>query len=277
VNPDLRLGTLPLEAAPRWKHTPWLGVVLPLFIILLIIAAPPWSIQGKARLVGYGVCHQIPKRSFQPGGTPLPLCARCSGTFLGGFLGFATIWAMGRGRAALIPPVKILVVLVGFVLFMGVDGLNSFMSFFPSSPHLYKPSNLLRMISGTLNGLALSIVLHPILNLTLWRNPEQRQAVEGFRSLGRILAVATLLVVVVNAEWAATFYPLTILSALSVIFMLTIINTTILTIALRRENTFQGWRDALPFFLWGIVLSIVEIGVIDLLRAWLTSMLPTPL
>ena len=47
-------------------------------------------------LVGSLVCHQIPERSFHLAGAQLPVCARCTGLYLGGALGLVfwatTIW-----------------------------------------------------------------------------------------------------------------------------------------------------------------------------------------
>ena len=65
---------------------------------------PPWPPLEKAHLVGYAICHQIPNRSFSLGGHILPLCARCTGTYLGIAIGLATVALLrprARRRAAL--------------------------------------------------------------------------------------------------------------------------------------------------------------------------------
>ena len=255
-----------------------LGAVLPALIILAVLFAPPWSILEKAHLVGFGICHQIPEHSFQPGGTSLPLCARCSGTFLGALLAFASVWAMGRGRASKLPPVGVLVALVSFFLFWALDGLNSFASTLPGLPNLYAPSNDLRMISGTLNGLTLGIFVHVVANMTLWRHPDPRPNVPSLRALAAILVVAVALIFVASSEWAPALYPLTILSAVAVLLVLTVLNGLIIALALRRENTLVGLRsDALPFLLWGGVFGIAQVAAIGLVRVWLTSKLGVPI
>ncbi len=175
------------------------------------------------------------------------------------------------------PPVRVLFVLVGSVFFWALDGLNSYLTFFPGLPHLYEPSNVLRMISGTLTGLAISIILQPVFSFTLWRCPEHRRAVEGFRTLAGVLGAAAILILLASTEWAITLYPLAILSAVGVLTIFTAINAIIIVIALRRGNLAESWRDALPFFLWGGVLTLLEIGAIDLLRAWLMRLSPVPL
>lgn len=48
---------------------------------------------------GSVVCHQLPDRSFFIDGRQLPVCARCTGLYLGGLAGFVTwcAWKIARG------------------------------------------------------------------------------------------------------------------------------------------------------------------------------------
>lgn len=162
-----------LANMPPKRRMFWLGLILPSLLILGFFVIPTWPILGKANLFGYAVCHQLPERSFHLGGAQLPLCARCSGTFLGALLGLATLWLAGRGRASGLPPARVLVVIPLFLLAWGVDGLNSFASFFPNAPQLYAPNNLLRLITGMLAGVAVSLLLHLVLSMLLWRQPDR--------------------------------------------------------------------------------------------------------
>lgn len=262
-------------AAQRWRRLA-LPVLLPLAVLLFALLLPPRSLWDKSNLVGYAICHQIDAHSYQPGGVALPLCARCTGTFLGALAGLATMALLGRGRAAALPPARVLFLLLLFVMAWGLDGLNSYMSFFSGLPHLYEPQNLLRLITGTLTGLAMSILLLPVVNFTLWREPQAVPAVPGVRALLPLLAAGAAAVVVVHANVAALRVPIALLETLGVLGMLSLINGTILVIILRRERRAAGWRDALPFYLWGAVMSLAEIGAIDLLRAWLETMVAVP-
>jgi uncharacterized membrane protein len=79
---------------------------------VLLVATPAWRaadgvLQRVTASVVYAVagrvCHQRPDRSFAVAGTPLPVCARCSGLYLSGALGslLALLWALStRGRSA---------------------------------------------------------------------------------------------------------------------------------------------------------------------------------
>ena len=52
-------------------------------------------------------------------------CARAAPDLFGVVLGAAALLIMRRGRAGNIPPLKIVVVLILFIVIMGVDGVNS--------------------------------------------------------------------------------------------------------------------------------------------------------
>ena len=267
-----------LRGISRRGRARFLGIFLPAIIILFALLAPPWSILEKAHLVGFGICHQLPEHSFQPGGVTLPLCARDSGTFLGALLAFASVAIMGRLRASRLAPPSVLAVLVAFFLFWVLDGLNSFAGSFAGLPSLYPPSNLLRMISGTLNGLALGLLLHTVANMTLWREPDARPNVPDWGAFAVILVAAGGLILVAASAAPITLYPLAILSALAVLLILALLNGLIIALALRRENALERtWAAAMPFLLWGGVFGIAQLAAIGLLRAWLTSGLGVPL
>ncbi len=93
----------------------------------------------------------------------------------------------GKGKAARMPPARVLVLLVGFIFLMAIDGLNSYISLMLGRPLLYQPHNLLRLMTGTLHGLALSIIVFPIFNFTLWKEPNTKPALAGLRDLGLII------------------------------------------------------------------------------------------
>lgn len=264
-----------------WVRSRWLArrwtIWVPLAILLLALLLTPPGLLDKAHLVGYGVCHQIPERSFQPGGVPLPLCARCSGTFLGGLLGLALVGLLGRWRAAVMPPPRVLVLLVVFVLFMGVDGANSYISFFPGLPHLYAPNDALRVVSGALCGLAMALLLQPVVAMVAWREPQPRQAVPDLRTLAGFVAAELALAYLLHAEWAWSLYPLALLSAAGVLAMLTAINTALVIIVARRENSVASWRQMWPYVLWGGAASVAQLAAVGLARTLLSRWLGVPI
>jgi hypothetical protein len=78
----------------------------------VLIVAAPWAgstagAPGVVRWTGAGtylagsvICHQRPDRSFHTDGVRWPVCARCSGLYLGGAAGVLLAWLAGRRRAA---------------------------------------------------------------------------------------------------------------------------------------------------------------------------------
>lgn len=239
-------------------------------IILLFALLPPATLLDKADIVGYGICHRIPERSFMIGDRQSPLCARCTGTFLGAIVGLSAMLALGRSRASRLPPVPVLGVLVLFVGLWGFDGLNSYLTFFPNAIHLYEPRNWLRLATGLLNGLALVTFVFPIFNFTIWR---ETTAEPVFTNLWEILALTPVMALLALAlfsgvEWI--LYPLAVLSSAGVMMMLTLINSLIAAVILRREAMACAWREALIPLTVGAALAILEISGMVAVRAYLT-------
>ena len=68
----------------------------------------PAGLLGKADAIGYAVCHRIDVRSFHLGDRPLPLCARCSGMYLGAGLGLIYQSIFSRRHTGT-PPLRVIV------------------------------------------------------------------------------------------------------------------------------------------------------------------------
>lgn len=255
------------DLLPAWlqRRLPTIAFILALAVIGVFLFMPPWNLLVKTRLIGYAVCHQLPERSFHIAGEQLPLCARCSGTFVGALLGFVMLTLRKRWRAAALPPMPVLVVLVVFMLALAVDGLNSYLTFFPGFPHLYEPRNWLRLTTGALNGMALSAIVYPVLNYSLWRDASSTPSVRNFRELGVMVAGAGILVGVVLLEPPPLLYPLAIASGLGVLALLTVLNTTLL-LMLGREATATNWRQAALPLVVGLAVAFIEIAAIDIVR-----------
>jgi len=220
-----------------------------------------------------GVCHQFPDHSFFLAGVHTPLCARCTGTYLGASFGLCYAWLRGRSRASQLPPARVLAMLGAFIAFWAIDGLNSYVHFLTGNALLYTPNNLLRLTAGMLNGLSLSALIFPLFNSALWQAPAKARAVNGLGELGGMLLPIIALEVLLQANVGVLLYPLLLADVLSVLLMLTIVNSMIVMILLRWENRAEHWRQVfLPLSL-GLVLSVVEVGGIALLRYMLWSKL----
>ena len=87
----------PAEPAKR-DDRPWIILCVSVFLAILIIwlRFTPAGFWGKLRALGYAVCHQLEERSFCVHGVCSPLCARCTGMYLGAMLSLGYQAFQGR-------------------------------------------------------------------------------------------------------------------------------------------------------------------------------------
>lgn len=263
-------------------HNPKSKIALVILAVLLVLAFYTLSDPGRlahsptldaADYAGYAICHRIPSRSFTIAGRQMPLCARCTGMYLGIFLTFAILGLAGRWRWSELPPLRILLILVGFVGVMGIDGLNSYSHFFPELPHFYEPRNWLRLVTGMGTGLALGSVVFPALAQTLWREQVARPSLGNGPEFGGLLLVGVAAILLVLSNQPAVLFVLAIVSAAGVLLIITALNTMVLLIALRRDARGERWWQAAGPLLAGLALAIVEIAAVDVARFTLTGTL----
>lgn len=251
--------------------------IIAIAVIVALLLAPPHSLLDKADQAAYAVCHRIPDRTFSIAGRPLPLCARCSGTYLGALAGMLVLAARGRGRAPRLPAPIFLAILAFFLLAWAVDGVNSFLTLIPGLPYLYEPRNLLRLITGVLEGLALAAVLLPLVNLSFWAVPAAGRSIESGRDLAWLLAGGAAVVALVSSEWAPLLYPLALISGLMVVGLVGLVNTLVILMILRREGQARRLREMVIPWVAGIALALIQLAAIGLARAALTARLGLPI
>lgn len=266
------------EAIPAQRHR-WQRILLVAFALFLVVYTlfPPLHPLEKADLIGYSICHRIPGRSFHIHGRQLPLCARCTGTYVGVAVGFLTIALLRRWRAGEMLSVWMIVMMVFFIAIMGIDGVNSYLSLWGTLPTLYTPQNWLRAITGSLNGMALSMIVWPVFNMTLWKKPQTSQPLKNGWELLGMLVLDTLFIAILLtlADWL--LYPVSLLSAAGVLWMLALVNTMILLILFRQDSRAETWRDAIIPLLSGLTAALLELTAIGALRYLLTGTLNWPL
>jgi uncharacterized membrane protein len=248
-----------------------------LLIVLAYIVVPPWTPLKKAHLVGYAICHQIPSRTFFLGGHALPLCARCTGTYLGVTIGLVTAALLHRGRAGELLSPGLLVLMGVFILTMAIDGGNSYLVLLGRPPLLYTPQNWLRAATGTLNGIALSMIVLPVFNFTLWKDPQPIRPLRKAWELLPMLAAGALVIALLQAGPSWLLYPIAFVSAGGVLCMLTLVNTMILLILARQDGQATTWREATLPLLGGLVMTLLELTAIALIRYLLTGTMAWPL
>jgi uncharacterized membrane protein len=249
----------------RWLIVLAVGLLLVVWILLT-----PDGLLGKADAIGYAVCHRIDLRSFHMGQRALPLCARCSGMYLGALVGLIYQFIVGRQRAGF-PGLPVGLLLVIFVGAFALDGANSFLALLFDRGLLYTPSNTLRLITGTGMGLVLAIALYPAFNQTVWRNGRETASISSLKSFLVLTALAAAINILIVLEQPILLYILALLSAGSVLLILTMLYTMVYLMIVRKENCFENLRQLSFALVIGFGVGLLQIGILDLVRFWLTG------
>lgn len=264
----------PSTALPK---SPWYLVPKALFlggllsIIGLFLTATPGGLLEKAKLIGYALCHQMPERSFFFHEHQSPLCARCTGMYLGMALGLFFLVIRRRTRASRLPPAPIVATLIVFIIAMGIDGVNSTISIIPGAPQLYHTTNLLRIITGTLCGLAISMLFLPFFSPVVWREPGGERTLQNWWEFLVLLLVAAPVIALVASTPDWLLYPITILSVAGPLLLLSFMVAIVWMSARQRDSAVNGWRQMIVPMIFGLACSLILITLMDILRAIVTT------
>lgn len=242
-------------------------ILLLLFSIWLLLT--PTGVDGKVRAIGYAVCHQIESHSLTIGGKILPLCARCTGMFLGLLISIS--YLLSRERVGGTPSKLIIAVLSLFCAFFVIDGLNSSLTLLPNVTPVYQPNNLLRLFSGLLFGIALANLVLPLWNQTLWIDWQKIPIIKTWRRFVILICLVLVSGLLILLDIPFLFYPVAILSTTAIFIVLGMIYSLLWCIILKKENSLNQYRDGIRIFSIGLITAILQIGLMDLARYTLTQ------
>ena len=233
---------------------------------------------GKADAIGYAFCHRISERSFHIGSYQLPLCARCSGMYLGAMTGLVLQSIVGRKRGKM-PHWSILTLLAIFLVAFAVDGSNSYLyllkqvqpGFLPKVPNLYVPNNTLRLLTGSGMGLGMAALLFPAFNQSMWADYDEHRPALTWKWFGLLLAVQLGLDLLVLTDSPLVLFPLAVISALGVWILLTMVYSIVWVMLMGQDNKFTKMRQLWLPLLAGLTIALIQTFAIDMLRLWLTG------
>ena len=245
-------------------------------VVGFLYIAPP-GILSKADAIGYAVCHRIEERSFHVDGRQLPLCARCSGMYMGAVLGLAFLSITYRHNAGT-PPKFVIAILILFGLAFAIDGSNSYLYLMKSVyggklnfiPNLYVPNNTLRLFTGSGAGMAMAVAVFVSLNQTFWKDWDNKSVLGKPRDFGILVALTLLVDLFILPEWPAIMYPVAFISAGGVLLLLSLVYGMLWTMFMRQENNYMALREAWLPILAGLTIALLQITMTDIFRLWLT-------
>lgn len=245
-------------------------------ILIVWLITTPSGILGKADAVAYAVCHRIDIRFFHIGIIQLPLCARCTGQYLGAIIGLVFLGLFGRGRSRT-PPKQVIAILILLALIYIVDGLNSYLylppiiKIFPGIPHLYEPSNILRLFTGTGMGLVLAVVIYPVFVGSIVTKPDVRPVINDLKSLFILIGLGIFVDMLILTGSKYILYPAALISASGVVILLTRAYSIIWIRILHKDNQFTKLSQIISPVIVGFMITMTQIALIDLIRFIITG------
>jgi uncharacterized membrane protein len=229
----------------------------------------PGGCYQKGMAIGSSVCHQISSHSFTLEDVQFPLCARCSGLYLGCFI--ALLYYATQGKKSGLPKRVYLLILLVLAVAWGLDGVNSFISDFVEGPFLWTTSNTSRLITGFGMGLGLSTALMTLFNLTVWKDRSKVPLLYHFGQLGVYALAAGATGFLLISENMAVFKLLAGIVVATILVVITLLYTIFWVIITRKDNTFENLRALIPFLLAGFASAMLQITLMTSLRGWLLS------
>ena len=227
----------------------------------------PGDLYARIMAIGSSVCHQLPTHSYIHNDLQFPICARCSGLYLGCFI--AILYYAFQGKKSGLPKKAYLFLMLGLTIAWGGDGLNSLLSDLLAKPFLYTTTNTTRLVTGFGMGLVLSTALMTLFNLSIWKNPQKTPLLDNrWQLIAYIVAAAVMGSMLVLAQ-GFLFRALAYVSTISILVVITALYTIFWVIILRRENTFENLLSLTLFLSAGFATALLQITLLSALRGWL--------
>ena len=200
--------------------------------------------------VGSGLCHQIPARSLFFNDVQLPLCARCTGIYVGFITAFLilafTYRSMTRqgGLSRFFYPVAAVLVLP-----MVYDGFSSYLGFRATT-------NGLRLVTGAAFGAALAPIIYALIADALMARGEEAKVLGDISSRVLYLCAVPLTVAVVYIVGNISVFASYILVASSVLSLFTLTALAVIATLPPFYRTVSNVRTALVPCVVALVLGV---------------------
>ncbi len=246
--------------------------LIPIIIILAaagvswhFLTTTPTGCYAKTFSVGSSLCHQIPSHSFVVEGVQFPLCARCTGLYLGSLIGL--VYALFSGRKAGIPGKPYLILLFAIFLIWGGDGVNSLLSDLLGQPFLYQTTNLTRTVTGFGMGLVMSTALSTLFNITIWRESENHAILHHPMQIGLYALLSAGIYLLIASNISFLFQLAAYLAIFTAIVIIILLYTVFWVILLKKENTFSSLNILWIYLVAGFITAMLQVTLLVTLRA----------
>lgn len=232
---------------------------------LLLVILTPGSLLTKLFIIGSGICSQRPAHSYFFEGQQLPLEARMIGIFGSFTLTLVFLWFIGRGRTLRLPPLWITVTALALIGLVAFDGLNA-TAYDAGWFHFYEPQLVLRIVTGSLSGVGIAILIQPFFNLLVWKLAYPGGSIRRWREFGVAVVIGLVVIVATMSGWGPLFWPLAFLAMGGVIAMLIILNLMIYAMLSGKQNWARSWLDLVTPVALAFVFTLAEMGAFAAVR-----------
>jgi uncharacterized membrane protein len=255
------------------RATRFPAIVLPAALMLSILVGwlllTPGGFFGKLDAIGYSVCHRIAERSFFMFDRQLPLCSRCTGMYLGAAVGLMFL-LMGKRHSGFADK-KTLFILLGFIVMFAFDSINSFLQLLPNAPHLYTSHNWLRLLTGSGMGVAIPVMLVPIVNGTLWKDSSPEPIISSWKQLVIIVGVTSVLDATFLFGNPYILMLFAVLTPLTVVAILMLVYCVLWMMLLKKDARLMTLQQSIPWLCIGFTTALLQIGLMDAIRFAITG------
>jgi uncharacterized membrane protein len=219
----------------------------------------PCVLNAVLQWIGFGLCHQLPERSFFGGGVQVPVCARDTGIYVGFIASILILALLQRTRPTRLPGLGVSILLAAMLFSMVLDGVLSYAG-------LRETTNAVRLLTGLAAGYSMAAVATPLINDELWRRASSERVLSRtttvFAWLGSMLLIFALLFWL--APLLGVVYPVFV--TVCILATLTAVNLLIVLLLPAFGRKAERFRDARIALALAFALSLFEIAVAALLK-----------
>ena len=115
-------------------------------------------------------------------------------------------------------------------------------------------------------GVGLAAVLYPVFNQSVWHDWIPERALGGARQILLLAAAIVAMNFIVLSEQAFLLYPLALISALTVLIILTMVYTIVWLMIAKNENTYFTLNSLRLPLVAGLATALAQIILMDGLR-----------
>jgi uncharacterized membrane protein len=256
---------------------PWLFafVGIGLTLLLGVLFLPIRGLDYRLQMVVHGVCSQA--HYLYVGALRLPLCARNTGIYAGTLGTLLGLLALGKRRAAGLPPVAITLLLVLGGLAMAIDGTNSLLLDL-GGYNLYTPHNPLRVVTGLLMGTMIGVFVLLMFNVALRKAPTaDERIISSWIEYAALLLIDLAVYLVIFFGPGFLYYPVALFSVIGIVGVLFVANIFVLAMVNGFEGKVTRLRQLTRPATIGLVLTAVELIALAGLRLWVEGSMIMPM